>query len=255
MRGRTITNSPLGYARMAGVLYLVIIVFGISSEVIVRSGLIAWGDPAATAESILASLGMFRLGFLADSVMLLCDVALAVLLFVLLKPVNATLALVAMAFRLTQTAVLALNLLNYYAAFLLLTGAGYASAFDPAQIQSLAYLFVDLHRNGYDLGLLLFGVHCLLLGYLIARSHFLPKFLGVLIMAGGLVYLFGSYTRFVAPGYAATLAPTYVVPLIAELALCLRLLVRGVDVERWREAAAGSMADSPSAGGRQHCRD
>jgi hypothetical protein len=255
MMGRTTAEFPLGYARLAGALYLVIIVFGISSEVIVRSGLIAWGDPAATARNILASPGAFRLGFLADSVMLLCDVALAVLLFALLKPVNATLALVAMAFRLTQTAVLALNLLNYHAAFLLLTGAGYASAFDPEQIQSLAYLFLDLHSHGYDLGLLLFGVHCLVLGFLIARSHYLPKFLGVLIMAGGLVYLFGSYTHFLAPGYASTIAPIYVVPLVAELGLCLWLLVKGVDLSKWRLSVAESMTDSNTSGGPERCRD
>jgi hypothetical protein len=233
-------NSPQAHARVAGVLYMVIIVLGLSAELFVRSGLIVWGDAAATAANISASPGAFRLGFLADSVMAICDVALAVLLFVLLKPVNATLALLAMVFRLTQTAVLALNLLNYYAALLLLEGKGFAAAFDPAQLQSLSYLFLDLHAHGYDLGLLLFGVHCLLLGYLIIRARYFPKTIGIMIAAGGLVYLLGSYAHFLAPGYGSALVPLYAVPLVAELSLCLWLLFKGVDLEQWRVEAAGS---------------
>ncbi|MCL7981117.1 MAG: DUF4386 domain-containing protein [marine benthic group bacterium] len=233
-------NSPIVYARVAGALYLVIIILGLSSELLVRGGLIVWGDAAATAASISASPGVFRLGFVADSVMVICDVALAVLMFALLKPVNATLALIAMVFRLTQTAVLALNLLNYYAALLLLEGTGFAAAFDPAQLQSLSYLFLDLHAHGYDLGLLLFGVHCLLLGYLIIRARYFPKAIGIMVAAGGLVYLLGSFARFLAPGYGSALVPLYTVPLVAELSLCLWLLFRGVDLEQWRAVAAGS---------------
>ncbi|MEJ2482119.1 MAG: DUF4386 domain-containing protein [Gemmatimonadota bacterium] len=237
--GPTGAFSPRAYARVAGALYLVIIAFGIFSEVIVRSGLIVWGDPATTAENIRASTALFRLGFVADSVMLLCDVTVAVLLFVLLKPVDSTLSRIAMAFRLTQTAVVALNLLNYHAALLLLGGTGTASGIDTALLPSLAYLFLDLHRHGYDLGLLLFGIHCLLLGYLVYRSTFLPKTLGVLVMAGGLVYLTGSYLRFLAPGHVSTFVPIYAVPLVAEVALSLWLLFRGIDVEKWREKKAG----------------
>ncbi len=236
---KTIQNSPLIYSRVAGTLYLVIIVSGIFGEAFVRSGLIVPENAAATAHNIMASQGLFRVGFLADSIMFLSDVALAVLLFVLLRPVNKVIALVAMCFRLTQTAVLALNLLNYYAAVLLLNGAVYASAFEPDQLASLSYLFLDLHGHGYDLGLLLFGVHCLLIGYLIFTSRYLPKALGALMIAASASYFVGSYTRFLFPDYVSVVAPVYIVAFVSEISLCLWLLLKGVDVRKWREQAEG----------------
>jgi hypothetical protein len=168
--------------------------------------------------------------------MALCDVALAVLLFVLLRPVSRTLALIALCFRLAQTAVLAANLLNYHAATLVLSGDG-AAAFDRANAEAMAGFFLDLHAHGYDLGLLFFGVHCLVLGVLIARSRFLPRLLGYLVQAAGVVYLVGGYTRFLFPAHLGAVAPLYGIPIVAELALCLWLLLKGVNVEMWREHA------------------
>ncbi|PSN10254.1 DUF4386 domain-containing protein [filamentous cyanobacterium CCT1] len=237
MADRTSEMSPLVYARAAGVLYLIIIVLGLFSEMFVRSSLISPGDAAATASNILAAEGLFRAGFLADSVMFLSDVALAVLLFVLLRPVNKALALVALCFRVTQTAVIALSLLNYYAALLLLKGSGYTSALDAAQLNSLSSLFLDLHSYGYDLGLILFGVHCLVLGYLIAKSLYMPRVLGYLVMAAGVTYLVGSYTRFLFPDFVETLSPIYLIAIVSELSLCLWLLVKGVNLEQWKEQA------------------
>jgi hypothetical protein len=229
--------SPQLYARTAGVLYLIIIVFGIFSEVFIRSNLIAYGDPAATAANVTASMGLFRFGFFADSAMFLSDVALAVLLYVLLRPVSKVLALVATAFRLVQTAVLALNLLNYHAAALLLGGGGYAEALGPQQLNAMSYFFLDLHGHGYDLGLLLFGLHCALLGYLVFRSGYLPRALGVLMIAAAATYLTGSYTRFLFPQHMAAIAPIYIVAFVSELAFCLWLLVKGVNVEIWKRKA------------------
>jgi hypothetical protein len=233
MTDHTTETSPLVYARVAGVLYLIIIVFGIFGEMFVRSNLIVPGDAAATAGKIMASEGLFRAGFLADSIMFLSDVALAVLLYVLLKPVSKTLSLMAAFFRLAQTAVLALNLLNYYAALLLLNGSGYAEAFKADQLNALSYLFLDLHGHGYDLGLLLFGIHCLLLGYLIVKSHYIPKVLGVLMIAAGLTYLVGSYTRFLFPDWVTLVSPIYVVAFVSEISFCLWLLIKGVRVQEW----------------------
>ncbi len=229
-----ITTSPQPYARAAGALYLVIIVFGLWSEVFVRGSLIVAGDAETTAANILASEGLFRLSFAADSVMALSDVVLAVLLYALLKPVNATLALTAAALRLIQTAVIAASLLHQYAALLLLGGTGHAAAFEPAQLYALVVLALDMHGHGYDLGLIFFGLSCLVLGLLVARSGYLPKALGWLVMAAGVVYLIGSYARFLFPDQAEMVAPLYVVPVISEVSLCLWLLVRGVNVEAWR---------------------
>ncbi len=233
-----ITTSPQPYARAAGVLYLVIIVFGLWSEVFVRGNLIVAGDATTTAANILAYKGLFRASFAADSVMALSDVALAVLLYVLLRPVNATLALTAAALRLIQTAVIAASLLHQYAALLLLNDAGHAAAFEPAQLYALVVMAIDMHGHGYDLGLIFFGASCLVLGFLVARSGYLPKALGWLVSAAGVVYLIGSYALFLFPDRAESVAPLYVVPVISEVALCLWLLIRGVNVEQWRARVA-----------------
>ncbi len=236
---RTTEASPLVCARIAGLLYLIIIVFGIFSEVFVRSSLIVMGDATATTTNILASEGLFRIGFAADSIMLLCDVAIAVLFYVLLKPVSRTLALTAAAFRLTQAAVLGLNLLNYHAVLLLLKGAGYGTAFGAKQLNGLVMLFLDMHSHGYDLGLLFFGLSSLILGYLVVRSEYFPRILGYGLMVAAAVYLTGSLTRFLFPEYVSLITPIYIVPLIAEASFCLWLLVKGVRVGARGESPAG----------------
>lgn len=238
--------SPMVYARAAGVLYLIIIGLGLFSEVFVRSSLIVPGDGAATVSHILAAEGRFRAGFLADSLMFLSDGGLAVLLFVLLRPVNPVLALVALVFRLMQTGVIALNLLHYYGALLLLQGS-YAAGLEAAPLNALVGLALDLHSHGYDLGLILFGVHCEVLGLLIARSRYLPQVLGYGVMAAGGAYLIGSYTRFLFPELVGAVAPIYGVAVVSELSLCLWLLIKGVNVERWREVtgSAGEGEGSP----------
>ncbi len=242
MASPTRETSPLACARVAGFLYLVIIVFGISAEVFIRSSLIEPGDAAATASKIIASGGLFRIGFLADSIMLLCDVALAVLLYALLKPVSHKVAQLALFFRLTHAAVLTLNLLNYHAAILLLNGSSYASMIGADQVHSLSYLFLDLHAHGYDLGLLLFAAHCALVGYLIYKSRFLPKLLGVLVIAASATYFIGSYTRFLFPDHFSAVSQIYGVAIVSEVSLCLWLLVKGVNVPRWKERAGELVA-------------
>ncbi len=242
MSSREAETSPQTYARTAGALYLIIIVFGVWSEVFVRSRLVVPGDPAATAGNILANEGLFRLSFAADSIMALSDVALAILLYALLRPVSRTLALMAAAFRLIQTAIVGVNLLNQHAALLILGSAGHLNAFDAGQLNALALLFLDTHSHGYDLGLLFFGVNSLIIGYLVFKAPYIPRLLGVLMAAAGLVYLTGSYLLFLAPDHAEAFQPAYGVCLLAEAALCLWLLVRGINVKKWEEVTAHATA-------------
>jgi len=239
MTTNKIESAPVQMARIAGLLYLIIIVFGIWAEVFVRSGIVVSGDAGATAQNIAASPGLFRAGFVADSIMVLCDIGLAVLLYILLKPVGLEVALVAMFFRLAQAAVLAVNLLNYYAAILLLDGTGLAAVFEADHLNAMVAFYLNLHSHGYDLGLLFFGIHCLLLGYLIFKSRYMPRILGTLVMAAGLVYLIGTYTRFLVPDYVATVAPIYLVAVISEVSLCVWLLVKGVRSAWWPQGANG----------------
>lgn len=213
-------------ARVAGLLYLVIITCGIWSEGFVRGSLVVPGDASATAGNIQGSMTLFRMALAADTLMLLSDVALAVMLYLLFRPVSRTLSLTAMAFRLVQAAVLGVNLLNHSAALLVLERPA-GTAFAPGQGEALALLFLELHSQGYDAGLFFFGINCLIIGWLIVRSRQFPALLGAMIAGAGVVYLTGSYLRFLAPALSDVFAPAYLLPLVAETAFCLFLLTRG----------------------------
>jgi len=223
-------TSPRMTARIAGVLYLLIIVFGISSEVFVRASLVAAGDAAATINNIMASDSLYRAGFVFDSIMLFSDVAIAVLFYVLLKPVNQTLALASAVFRLIQAAILAANLLNYHAVLLLLNGNGVSV--ESETVQSRVMLLLGMHAHGYDLGLMFFAISNFILGYLLIKSKLFPAILGYGLQAAATVYLIGSYTRFMAPDFMLFIEPMYVIPLVAELSFCLWLLVKGIKTDR-----------------------
>ena len=207
-------------AKAAGSLYLLIIVLGLSSEILLRGPLFHEGDPAATAAAILAAEGLLRLSVLADMAMATADVALAVLLLWLFRPVGPLLAALAVAFRLAQAAVIAANLLNLHGALLLLTTPGLA----PDTAAAIAYGSLDLHRHGYDLGLVFFGVNALLMGVMILRSTGFPGWLGHLMTAAGLVYLAGSTLRFAAPHLAILFQPAYLVAVVAEVSFTILLL-------------------------------
>ncbi|PWE17606.1 DUF4386 domain-containing protein [Marinicauda salina] len=215
-------------ARTAGVFYLVIIACGLFAELGVRGALLVPGDAAATAARIADAEGLFRLGLLSDAAMIASDIVVAVLFYALLRPAGATLALLAAGFRGIQAAVLAANLLNPVAALILLDAAGPAAGLGPAARESLALSAMEVHAHGYDLGLIFFGFSCLIVGYLIVKSWILPRIIGGLVIAAGLVYLAGSLTRFLAPSLIEAVAPLYAIALVAELSLGLWLVVRGV---------------------------
>ena len=202
----------LGQARFAGFCYLIIIFCGVGSEVALRGPLIDFGSAEVTARAIGAETMRFRLSILADIVMALADAALAILLFLMFRSVSAELALSALVFRLLQSGLIAAGLLNLQAALLV------------ADVD-LALSFITLHAYGYDFGLIFFAVNCLLTAQLILRSRFVPRVLGLGIGLSGLVYLTGSVVRFTVPELHGFVAPAYLVPLIAETAFCLWLLI------------------------------
>ena len=213
--------SAAATARLAGGIYLVLIACGLWAELGARSALIVPGDAQQTAARILAAPGLFRGALAADTLMAICDVALGVLLFVLFRPFAPVLAGLALAFRLVQAAMIGVFLVVFHAAFLWLETRGAAAG-------EGALALLSMHAHGYDLGLVFFGVNCLLTGALILRSGAVPRVLGALIGLSGVVYIVGSAARFLAPGLVAAVQPAYAVPLAAELAFALWLLVFGV---------------------------
>lgn len=230
--------SPRGYARIAGLGYLIIIIAGIFAEFVVRSSLVVPGDAAATAGNIAASESLFRLGIAGDLVMLTFDIVVALALYVLLRQVNRGLALLATFFRLVHTAIYGANLLNLFVVLLLLSGAGYLAALGTDQLHSLVSLFLSAHGIGYAIGLVFFGFHCLLLGYLVIKSGFLPKLLGYMLLVAAAGYLVDSFAQVLLPNYAEyeeTLMFVVFIPaFVAELSLCLWLLFKGVRVQQIR---------------------
>jgi hypothetical protein len=232
-------NSVKKLARVAGILYLLITVAAIVAHIYVPSQVIVPGDAAATASSITASEQLFRIGTVGgELVILLSEIVLSVLLYVLLKPVSKLLSLVAAASRLIMTTVHGINLLNYFFALQLLSGAAYLGAFETDQLHALVMLFLDAHSVGFTIGIAFLTLHVFLLGYLIFRSGYWPRVLGILFLIAGLGYLIDSFALLLFAGYETT--PPYIALAIAvgELAFPLWLLVKGIDVEKWKERAA-----------------
>lgn len=230
-------NSTQKTARITGLFYLIIIVCAGFSEGYVRAHLIVPDDAAATAHNILASEGLFRIGFVCDIIAFLSDVAVSILLYELLKPVNKTLSLIAASLRLlAHPAIASINLLNHFAALLLLSGADYLTAFETDQLHALVLLALNAHRYGYLIGGAFFGLHCLILGYLLFKSAYFPKILGILLALASLGYLTESFGNFLYPNYEEIYAWVVVVPAgIAELSLCLWLLLRGIKTHPYNQ--------------------
>lgn len=229
--------SPQKAARIAGVLYLIIIAGGIFAEVFVRQQVMVFGDAAATAQNILEHELLYRLGFATHLFYLVCALPVALILYALFKPVNRDLALLALFFNLIAIAIESANLLNQFAPLRLLAAEG-LGGFSPEQFQVLAYSSLRLFSSGFGLSLTFFGFFCLVIGYLIFRSGFLPRVLGVLMAIAGVCYLTNSFSLFVVPWFGALLFPYILLPcLVAELTLALWLVVMGVNVPRWEEKA------------------
>lgn len=222
------TPTQKTLARAAGLLYLAIIVCGLFAELYVRSNLFIPGDATTTTRNIIANQGLFRLGFVSDLIMLLCDLTLVVVFYHLLKPISHTLALAAVLTRTVMDAVLASNLLNHFQPLLLLNNAEYLNVFNEAQLQSLVSLSLETHSIGYAIGLVFFALHCLVLGILICKSEIFPKVLGILLSFAFLSYLVDSFAKFLIADYDTANYPFIMLPaLIAEVSLCLWLLIKG----------------------------
>jgi hypothetical protein len=216
-------------ARLAGVLYLLII------------GLAGFAE--SYGRSSLASPGLFRLGIAADLTAFLADAAVAVLLYGLVRSAGPLLALLALVFRLVaHPAIAALNLLQPIAALLILEGSGPLSGLPLSEREGLARLAMDLHGYGYLLAGAFFGIHCALLGALLWRSPRFPRFLGLLMGLAGAGYLLETGTVLLASSLAPLARQLVVVTALAgEGALCLYLLIRGVrSPEPLAEAPTGS---------------
>jgi hypothetical protein len=241
-------DSPQTYARIGGVLYLIIILIGSIGEFFVRDRLIVSGDPTATAERIMASEFLWRVGVGGEYFLLICAVALLLILYRLLKPVSRDLALLAVFFNLVSITIEAVTSLYLVQTLFPLGGANYLKVLDPQQLHALAYLSIRSQGYGFGVSLIFFGCFCVVVGYLIFKSGYLPRIVGVLMQIAGLCYLTDSFALILSPSLADRLFPAILLPaLVGEASLCLWLLARGVNVSKWQARASAKPAPMPYA--------
>jgi hypothetical protein len=235
---RTVETSPQWFARTGGALYLILIVLGGYLQVVIGKVVVS-GDAEATAANLTAFESTWRWGIAAECLALLCVTGLAMIYFVLLRPVSRELNLLATFLRLVGIAIEATATLSLVTALFPLGSAAYLKAFTAEQLHTMAYLAIKSHGNGYALALLFFGFTFLVHGYLISKSGFLPRVLGILIQVAGVGYLMNTLALYLAPDFQARIFPAVLVPaFVAEASLCLWLLVKGVNVEKWQAAVS-----------------
>ena len=229
---KSTNESPLGTlkktARVAGFLYLFVILFGMFAELYVGLRLIVPGDAATTASNIMASELLFRIGFMSGLFHHTCFLLLVLVFYKLLKPVNKNYAVLMMVLGLGAVPIMMPNMLNQFAALLLLSGADYLTVFTADQLQALAMLFLDFHNYGYFIAGMFSGLFLLPLGYLVFKSGYIPKVLGVLLMMGCFGYLVELFIIFVFPNYEMISYLGLAVAIIAEFSITFWLLLKGV---------------------------
>lgn len=223
--------SPAVVARIAGYGYLAIILLGIFAEFFVRSSLVVSGDAVATTSNITANEFLYRVGVVAYLLMAIFDLLVALALYVFLKPVSESLSLLAAWLRLVHAIILAVVLHNLFDVLHLLSDVDYLAAIGTAQLSAQVMMSLEAFNNGWLIGLVFFGLHCLVLGYLVVRSGFIPKILGLLMMLAALGYLIDSFAHFLLANYmdyAEIFLLIVALPaIIAELSLCFWLLIKG----------------------------
>jgi hypothetical protein len=220
-------------ARITGIVYLLYFLTAVFGEFFMR-GLVVSGDAAATANNVLAHQPLFRLGLATGLIATACYVAVTALFYDLFKHVNRSLSLLAAFFSLVGCAILAFASLFRIGPLVVLGGGQYLSAFKVEQLRALAFLFLELYGQAVNICFVFFGVYCLLIGYLIFKSAFLPRILGVLMAFAGLGWL-----TFLSAPLANYLSPyIQVLGVFAEGSLMLWLLVMGVNVAKWEEKAS-----------------
>ncbi len=222
------------YARVAGILFLLSMVAGGLGEAYVPAKLIVSGDAAATVANLQNFDFLYRLGFAAFMVESLCDITLALLLYVLLKPVSKNLSLLAAFFGLVATATFAFAELFYFAPVVIMR-SGYLQTFSPEQINALVLLSLKFYGYAGMIFTAYYGMGWLVRAVLIFRSGYLPKFLGVLMAIGGVGFVVRNFALILAPAYASDVLLMLMFP--GGLIMAVWLLIKGIDVPKWNERA------------------
>jgi hypothetical protein len=234
MTSRTVKTSPLAYARIAGFLYLLFIPLASFGFPYGPSHLFVPGDAARTANNIMASESLFRLSIVINLLGAILNVFVVLALYRLLKPVNKNVAALMVVFVLLSTPIGMLNELNHVAVLLLLSGATDLTPFTASQLQTLVPLFHELHQYGLSIDKVFWGLWLFPMGYLVFKSDFLPRILGILLMIGCFGWLSEFFTAFFLPNDEVKIG---MFTAWGEVLFPLWLLIKGVNAEQWEKRA------------------
>jgi hypothetical protein len=227
-------TSPSTRGRILAGLYLSVIVCGVIAQAVIADGLVVSNDAGTTAANIVANGSLYRLAYTIFMVEMVAQIAASAMFYDLLKPVNRSLARITAIIGITGAGIKTFARLFYYAPLILLSGAPYLSAIEPAQLATLSLAFIRINSQGAAIALIFFGFEALLGGWLIYRSEFLPRFLGVLSMAGGVGWL----TWLWPPLGSRAFMGVALFAIVGVIATTGWLFIRGVDDAKWRERAA-----------------
>ncbi len=226
-------------ARIAGVLYVLMGAPAPFALIYLPAKLIVRGDAAATANNILASQMLFRLGIVAELISAVLFVLLVMALYHLLSEVNKNHARLMVGLVLVSVAITFVNVVNNIAALTLFRGADYTylSVFDKPQRDAMGMLFLGLHSQGTFVNQIFWGLWLLPFGLLVMKSVFLPRILGVLLIVNGFAYVAVSATWLLLPAYGNVAFRASMPALLGELWIMLWLLIKGAKVQAAVDAA------------------
>jgi hypothetical protein len=227
-------TSPSTRGRILAALYLFVIVAGITAQAVIADGLVVGSDAARTAANIVANKSLYRLGYTIFMLEMVAQVAVSALFYDLLKPVDRSVARLSAIIGLTGSGIKTMARLFYYAPLILLGGAPYLSAIGPAQLEALSLAFIRINNQGAAIALIFFGFETLLRGWLLFKSGFLPRFLGVISMIGGLGWL----TFLWPPLGSKAFLGVALFAIAGVIATTGWLFIRGVDDAKWSARAA-----------------
>jgi hypothetical protein len=227
-------TSPSTRGRILAALYLAVIIGGVTAQLFISDRLVVPNDAATTAANILANKSLYRLAFTIFMLEMAAQVAVSVLFYDLLKPVNRSVARLSAIFGLTASGIKTMARVFFYAPLIVLSGAPYLSVMEPAQLETLAFLFLRINSQAAAIALVFFGFETVLRGWLVFKSGFLPRFLGVFSMIGGLGWL----TYLWPPLGSQVFMGVALFAIVSVIATAGWLFIRGVDDAKWRERAA-----------------
>jgi hypothetical protein len=233
---RSVDMSQRKGAIVAGSGLLIMAVVAIFATFVYDSVFVP-GDAAATANNILANELQFRLATLSFLIVIVLDVIVAWGLYVFFRPVNRNLSLLAAWFRVVYAAVFLVTTLDLSNALRFLHSAGIMAGLETYQLQAQALLMLNAFSDGWGFGLSVFGLHLIVVGYLVFKSGYMPRILAALVVICGLGYLFDSVTGFLFPNFSVTVGQ---VTFIGEMFLALWLVIKSVSVKQWEKLALES---------------